>query len=464
MAALQLVARPAAASGPQAPTHLKVGFDEFEYGFVYRRVREDTTEDDELWTVGRVCLWPNCLYTGDHFEWRVPIDDENTLQRRLVHRPGARATEPFEQERIPYWYAPIDDPQTGRWITSHVMNQDFVAWVGQGTIADRTQEHLGESDRGVILIRKRMLEEAAVVARGGEPKAVVRDPRKNHRPAPAAHPRGARRAGAPARRAAADGVPRRPATGDRRGHAARLGRAQERLTMATLAGVFNMSHSPFCYMPPEKWNEVRASRSLRADVPDGRPRGRIAAKAARVATAFATLQGRSWRPRRPDVLVVFGDDQLECFDFGNYPSFADLRRRDVSRLARRRRQRRRARPSRPWPRPCSPASCSAASIPPSRMDMPKPERGIGHAFLRPAESLTDFTLPIVPVFLNCYYAPQPTALRCYQLGAAVREIIDDAPGRPARRRRSAPAASGTRRAPRTPTSTRPSTRRSCRRW
>ena len=71
------------------------------------------------------------------------------------------------------------DPVTGRWITSHVMNQDFVAWAGQGRIADRTKEHLGESDRGVILFRKRMLEEAAVVARGGEPKAVVRDPMKN---------------------------------------------------------------------------------------------------------------------------------------------------------------------------------------------------------------------------------------------------------------------------------------------
>jgi 5,5'-dehydrodivanillate O-demethylase len=41
------------------------------------------------------------------------------------------------------------------------MNQDFVAWAGQGRIADRTKEHLGESDRGVILFRKRMLEEAA---------------------------------------------------------------------------------------------------------------------------------------------------------------------------------------------------------------------------------------------------------------------------------------------------------------
>jgi 5,5'-dehydrodivanillate O-demethylase len=59
------------------------------------------------------------------------------------------------------------------------MNQDFVAWVGQGPIADRTKEHLGESDRGIILFRRRMLEEAAVVARGGDPKAVIRDPAKN---------------------------------------------------------------------------------------------------------------------------------------------------------------------------------------------------------------------------------------------------------------------------------------------
>ena len=59
------------------------------------------------------------------------------------------------------------------------MNQDFVAWIGQGAIADRTKEHLGESDRGVILLRRRMLEEASVAAKGGDPKAVIRDPSKN---------------------------------------------------------------------------------------------------------------------------------------------------------------------------------------------------------------------------------------------------------------------------------------------
>jgi 5,5'-dehydrodivanillate O-demethylase len=163
----------------RAPRHLKLAFEEFEWGFTYRRVREDTTEDDELWTVGRVCLWPNCLYTGK-FEWRVPVDDEHTLHVAWFNDP-IPGTAPFEQARIPYWHGPIRDPGTGRWITSHIMNQDFVAWIGQGPVADRTKEHLGESDRGVILLRRRMLEEADVVAGGGDPKAVVRDAVKNHR-------------------------------------------------------------------------------------------------------------------------------------------------------------------------------------------------------------------------------------------------------------------------------------------
>jgi 5,5'-dehydrodivanillate O-demethylase len=165
--------------GPYSPTHLKVGFDEFEYGLIYRRIRADTTEEDPLWTTGRVCLWPNALFTGGHFEWRVPVDDETTLSVGWFFDRVPREQEPYVQERIPYWYSPIRDEATGRWITSHVMNQDFVAWVGQGTFADRSQEHLGESDRGIIMMRQRLLDQAEVVADGGEPKAVVRDPAEN---------------------------------------------------------------------------------------------------------------------------------------------------------------------------------------------------------------------------------------------------------------------------------------------
>jgi 5,5'-dehydrodivanillate O-demethylase oxygenase subunit len=165
--------------GPYAPAHLKLEFDEFEYGYQYRRIREGMTETDLMWTIGRVCLWPNCLFTGDHFEWRVPVDDENTLSVTWAFSRVPRESEPYVQERIPAWHGPVKDAATGRWISSHIMNQDFVAWIGQGTIADRSQEHLATSDRGVLLIRKRFLSDLEAVARGEDPKGIIRDPEVN---------------------------------------------------------------------------------------------------------------------------------------------------------------------------------------------------------------------------------------------------------------------------------------------
>ena len=71
------------------------------------------------------------------------------------------------------------DEKTGRWITSHVMNQDFVIWVGQGQIADRGREYLGPSDGGIVMIRRRFLRDLDALARDEDPKAVIRDPARN---------------------------------------------------------------------------------------------------------------------------------------------------------------------------------------------------------------------------------------------------------------------------------------------
>ena len=67
--------------------------------------------------------------------------------------------EPYVQCAIPTWTSPIKNPATGRWITSHVIHQDIVAWVGQGTIADRSREKLGASDRGITMLRRRFFAE-----------------------------------------------------------------------------------------------------------------------------------------------------------------------------------------------------------------------------------------------------------------------------------------------------------------
>lgn len=159
-----------------APTHLKLDFEEFEHGFIYKRITEDTDEHHPLWTTGRVCLWPHGFFLGDHFEWRVPVDDENLLSVTWSFIRVPRESEPYVQQSIPTWYAPIRDARTGRLINTHVINQDIVAWVGQGRVTDRTRENLAASDRGVTMIRRQYFKDIDAVAQGRDPKGVFRDP------------------------------------------------------------------------------------------------------------------------------------------------------------------------------------------------------------------------------------------------------------------------------------------------
>jgi 5,5'-dehydrodivanillate O-demethylase len=84
-----------------------------------------------------------------------------------------KGREPYVQGSVPTWISPIKD-ENGRWITSHVINQDILAWAGQGRIADRTKENIGPSDLGIAMIRKRFFDDLDAVARGEEPKGIIR--------------------------------------------------------------------------------------------------------------------------------------------------------------------------------------------------------------------------------------------------------------------------------------------------
>lgn len=160
-----------------SPNHVRLGFDEWEYGFMYRRLHAGEDEVSDAWTTGRLCIMPN-LFAPVHFEWRVPIDDERTLSVVWVYDKVPDELGPFRQDVVPHWWGRTHD-ELGRPITSHVLNQDVLSWQGQGTVADRSREHLGRSDRGVQLFRNRLLEDAERVGRGEDPSGVVRDPAAN---------------------------------------------------------------------------------------------------------------------------------------------------------------------------------------------------------------------------------------------------------------------------------------------
>jgi phthalate 4,5-dioxygenase oxygenase subunit len=53
-----------------------------------------------------------------------------------------------------------------------INTQDFAVQEGMGTVVDRSREHLGTTDRAIIVMRQMLLEAVAVVEAGGEPRGV----------------------------------------------------------------------------------------------------------------------------------------------------------------------------------------------------------------------------------------------------------------------------------------------------
>lgn len=217
--------------------------------------------------------------------------------------------------------------------------------------------------------------------------------------------------------------------------------------MARVCSVIATSHSPFLYAPYEEWEPGRQTRLSRGGLsPDTKVDSveENARKAARIQAAFGALRERL-QAAKPDLLLVFGDDQLEQFDFKNFPAFSlytggSYSGYKISRLiglpvAPGRKEREKT--PEHWVTVQSNTDFSHALLRELMNDgfdlafsneLPDPDEGMGHAFMRPLYYLDpDYRLPMVPFSVNCYYGPQPTGLRCYQLGRAVRAAIERIP-------------------------------------
>jgi 5,5'-dehydrodivanillate O-demethylase oxygenase subunit len=127
---------------------------------------------------------PECPWE-DRMQWDVPLDDEHSLEFRLRRLPlTAEAAEAYRTRHAASITEPkISVAQMGEAVLSGklrfqeldsffrdkislVHSQDYVAQVGQGSLTDRTQEHLGRSDIGVILFRKIWERELRALAEG----------------------------------------------------------------------------------------------------------------------------------------------------------------------------------------------------------------------------------------------------------------------------------------------------------
>jgi 5,5'-dehydrodivanillate O-demethylase len=166
---------------------IKIGFDEFEYGIIKRKVSVGQSEEDDEWKIGHPMVFPNVLAIGNaseewrdyRFEFRVPIDETKTLYfwyGAFVPPPWTEAN-PELFGRVHTYDVPLR--RDGEYLVDMVHAQDILAWETQGTIMDRSAEHLGAQDRGVIMYRKMLVRELERMEAGEDPKNVFRDPATN---------------------------------------------------------------------------------------------------------------------------------------------------------------------------------------------------------------------------------------------------------------------------------------------
>ncbi len=186
-------------------------FFRFEYGIMKRRLTPGKTPADPPMEADHPLIFPTILrnlkpagrkedgsYNFRHYiEIRVPIDDTHTQIYRVNFIPSHTDSVPPDQEPVfeyqplkspegdyppdqdpPYEYRPLKSSE-GEFYMNLTPAQDGMAWETQGEITDRTQEHLGAADRGIVMFRKMLKEQIEVVRNGGDPLGVIRDPKKD---------------------------------------------------------------------------------------------------------------------------------------------------------------------------------------------------------------------------------------------------------------------------------------------
>ena len=127
-------------------------------------------------------IFPNILFVpvrmGYAMHFRTPIDDHNTQIYQFRFRPTTDGGTVAQSEDPQAEFVRTKD-EAGEFHMEHFSSQDHMAWETQGAIANRPNEHLGESDRGVILFRKLLRDQIGLVQNGEELLGINADPEKD---------------------------------------------------------------------------------------------------------------------------------------------------------------------------------------------------------------------------------------------------------------------------------------------
>ncbi|MEX0802295.1 MAG: Rieske 2Fe-2S domain-containing protein, partial [Candidatus Binatia bacterium] len=142
-------------------------FIRFEFGIKKRRTTLPfaTGEGSEIdehpllfpTTLRHVAPYDDGKAHRHNLQIRVPVDDHHTQVFRVNFVPSPNEKAAADNE-VPFRFSSLKNGPRD-YNMGMVSAQDSMAWETQGKVTDRTQEHLGAGDEGVIALRKLMQEQ-----------------------------------------------------------------------------------------------------------------------------------------------------------------------------------------------------------------------------------------------------------------------------------------------------------------
>lgn len=203
------------------------------------------------------------------------------------------------------------------------------------------------------------------------------------------------------------------------------------------------SHAPSMFSPAEVWPTIHKGLTKGLPQPpefDLETPEVVQSYRDRVTKAFDVLRAKIVEAKL-DALIIIGDDQTEVFTKSNNPAFAVFTgdqasgSTSITWIGQKLEDNHITMHSKPELGKAILTGLIKRGFDPASVEelkaLGKPAGGLGHAFARIARvmEVDKLNLPTIPIFVNGYHQPQPTAERCYEFGLALQEILADRPER-----------------------------------
>lgn len=207
--------------------------------------------------------------------------------------------------------------------------------------------------------------------------------------------------------------------------------------MANLVGCAAMSHAPQLMLNPDYWHLLNTRQGERLPEKPGMEKETQEIKWSKwngCMDAIGKLRAKI-DALRPDVLIVVGDDQHENLIDDNMPPFTifvgaeveasvSLRYLNQAKSENRTKYHVDAKMAEALVN-----GLMEEGFDPSYSKKTRYDGGLGHAFARVLKFLSPQAQhAVVPVMVNTYYPPAPSARRCVDFGRALASVLDRFPG------------------------------------